>query len=221
MLYLKDMIHRIAYLTPVLLLFSLVLLLSACKPKQGTTGKTETTDFSQYSSSKFDFGQVSFSLADFPELTKVHRDSVAWTSYVAQTREYGPIVYYFTEEVGGLSSPHIQVHYIAKSMEGMETIDNVHAWLKETFVNPQAHGELIMEDEFVQTQDGREVELIGIRRNEFAQNDSITMGLKLMAWGYIDHGDRFVALNFTATDTSDYNQGFPQFTDLIRSYRQE
>ena len=203
-----------------------VLLLSAvaCTSSQdGTNGGdvSHNEDLKNLPRTPFDIGKVSFSLAEFPTLTQVHRDSVAWTSYLPQTEENAPITYYFMDMKRTLSAPHIRIEYIDKKLDLMGSTESIFGWLKGLYINPQQNGKVLEEGSTLTTMDGQEVELLAIERPNVTVNDSLSRGLKIMAWAYVDHGDRFVALNFSTTDRNEYEEGLPFFKDLVRSYQDE
>ena len=200
----------------------LLVLLAGCKTGgSNPNGQSSNEDLADLPRSAYNFGKVSFSMADIPGLDPMHRDSVSWGHLLPQTEDNGPIGYYFVNDDRTLSAPQIRMEYINKSLPEMGSPDQIFSWLKSVFINPMQGGELKSEGEKVKTMDGQEVEILEIIRPAFQESDSIARSLKLMAWAYIDHDDRYVALNLTAIDESDYNKGFPMFKDLIRSYKDE
>ena len=208
----------------IVFLLAFAVLFSACntsKSGDSNGGSSYNEDLKNLSRAKFDMGNVSFSVADIPGLTKVNRDSVGWATYLPQTAENAPIVYYFMDMKRTLSAPHVRLEYIDKQLDLMGSTESIFNWLKGLYINPEQQGQIIEEGEKVRTMDGQEVEILAIKRPEVAVNDTLMRGLKLMAWAYVDHNDRYVAMNFSATDQADFEEGMPQFKDLVRSYHDE
>lgn len=196
------------------LLIAVSILFAACKT-------SSSSDLAILPRSSYDIQGVSFSLADLPELTKVNRDSVGWAQLLPQTDENAPIVYYFLNDQRTLTAPHIRLEYIDKKLPGMGEVNEIHDWLKSVFVNETQKGELISEGRVLSTMDGQDVSLLEIVRPANTPNDSISLGLKMMAWAYIDHNDRYIACNFSATMEEDYKPGLVAFEKLVRSYKDE
>lgn len=202
--------------------FLLLLVLAGCKTGgNGPEDPAGNEDLKDLPRSQYNVGGVSFSFGDVPDLDKVHRDSVGWGHLLPQTEENGPIVYYFVNDKRILSAPHIRVEYIDKKIPRMGTVGEIHDWLKEVFVNPVQGGQIGMEGEMVKTMDGQEVEILQIVRPAFQENDTISRSQKIMTWAYIDHDDRFVAVNLTTIDDTDQAKGMPLFRKLVRSYKDE
>ncbi len=210
------------YLRLLPLLFFVVMLAACTSSQQGEGQDVEhNEDLKGLSRSNYDIGKVSFSVAELPGLTQVHRDSVPWTTYLPQTEENAPITYFFMDMKRTLSAPHIRLEYIDKKLDMMGTKESIFGWLKSLYINPEQQGQILEEGSSLTTMDGQEVEILAIKRPIVQVNDSLKRGLKMMAWAYLDHNDRFVAMNFSATDEGEYNEGLPQFKDLVRSYKDE
>ncbi len=199
----------------VLVLFSLF---TSCKGGKQTGGNEELAGLPRTS---FNTGGVSFSLANIKDMDQVHRDSVDWGYLIPQTEENGPIVYYFTTTLQTLAAPHVRIEYIDKKIDNMGTVESIHGWLKELFMNDVQKGKILSEDQTLTTMDGQEVKLLEIHRPAGFVNDSVQRGDKFMAWSYVDQNDRFVAFNFSTTEQENYDQGMPLFKDLVRSYKEE
>lgn len=202
--------------------FLLLLFLGSCKTGGNTSdGEMGNEELKNLPRSSYNVGGVSFSFADIPDLDVVHRDSVAWGHLIPQTEENGPIVYYFVNDKRILSAPHIRVEYIDRKIPRMGTVADIHGWLQEVFVNPTQGGRVISNGEKVKTMDGQEVEIFQIERPAFMESDTVARSYKVMSWAYIDHDDRFVAVNLTTVDSTDQAKGYPLFENLVRSYRKE
>lgn len=210
--------RSISYLSSLVLI---LFVLAGCKTGSGSDGQNGNEDLKDLPRSSFNVGGVSFSFGDIPDLAQVHRDSVGWGHLLPQTEQNGPIVYYFVNDIRTLSAPHIRVEYIDKNIPRMGTVPEIHDWLKEVFVNPVQGGQVGSQGGVVKTMDGQEVEILQIIRPAFQENDTIARGNKIMTWAYIDHDDRFVAVNLTTIDDSDQEKGYPMFEQLVRSYRDE
>ena len=199
----------------------LVVGLASCKGGKQSSESGLNEELAGLPRTAYSTGGVSFSLADIKDMEMVHRDSVGWGHLIPQTEENGPIVYYFTTTLRTLAAPHVRIEYIDKKIDQMGSVESINNWLKSVFINPMQNGTVTNENETLTTMDGQEVGLLEIHRPGGMVNDSVQRGDKFMAWSYVDHEDRFVAFNFTASEQSDYDQGMPLFRDLVRSYKDE
>lgn len=201
---------------PISALFLITIFAIGCK---GGIKDSSNSDIASLPRTSYSMGGVAFSLANFVDLDVVNRDSVSWSHLLPQTEENAPIVYYFATTDRSLSAPHIRLEYIDKKIENMESTANIFGWLRTAFLNEYQNGVILNEGEHIETMDGEQVEILEIHRPGNVVNDSITRGDKLMAWGYFDQQERFVGINFSATQQDDYDKGLPLFKDLIRSYK--
>lgn len=211
---------KFAYPILTLMIF---LALAGCKPGDGIdpAQKARIEELNQLPRHSFNKGGVSFAIADLPELRRVWPDSVGWASYMPQTEDNGPIVYYFVRGYDQqLASPQIRIEYINKALPDCGTVDELFSWLKGVFVT-ERQASIINEGQTLATAGGEIVRLLEIRQPTSAVNDSLTRSEKSMAFAYLDQGERFVAVNFTAVEDEDYNRGLPLFKDMILSYRKE
>ena len=203
----------------VLLLFAA---LTNCKGgKQSGSGSGINEELAKLPRTSYSTGGVTFSLADITDLEQVNRDSVQWGHLIPQTEENGPIVYYFSTTIRTLAAPHVRIEYIDKKIDQMGSVESIHSWLKSLFLNEMQNGKVLNENEILTTLDGQEVKVLEIHRPGGIVNDSVQRGDKFMAWSYVDHSDRYVAFNFSATEQDEYDQGMPLFKDLVRSYKDE
>jgi hypothetical protein len=195
-----------------------------CGPGDGidSAQKERIEELSQLPRSSFNKGGVSFSIADLPELKQVHPDSVGWASYMPQTEDNGTIAYYFVKGYDvQLASPQVRIEYINKALPDCGSVEELFNWLKGVFVNEDRQASVLNEGQTIATTDGQIVELLEIRQPDVMVNDSIARSSKSMAYAYIDQGERFVALNFTATKDAEYDEGLPLFKDMILSYKKQ
>ncbi|MEM1000155.1 MAG: hypothetical protein AAGN35_24080 [Bacteroidota bacterium] len=184
--------------------------------------KERIEELGQLPRTTFNQGGVSFSIAELPELKMVHPDSVGWASYMAQTEDNGTIGYYFIKGYDlQLASPQIRIEYINKALPDCGSVEELFNWLKGVFVNDERQATVLNEGQTIATTDGQIVELLELRQPQLSLNDSLARSSKTMAYAYIDQGERFVALNFTATEDDAYDEGLPLFKDMILSYRKE
>jgi hypothetical protein len=197
--------------------------LAGCKPGDGIdpAQKARIEELSQLPRQSFNKGGVSFTVAELPELRRVWPDSVGWASSMPQTEDNGPIVYYFVRGYDQqLSSPQIRIEYINKALPDCGTVDELFGWLKGVFIT-ERQASVINEGQTLATASGEIIRLLEIRQPVTQVNDSLTRSSKSMAFAYMDQGERFVALNFTALEDEDYSRGLPLFKDIILSYRKE
>jgi hypothetical protein len=193
-------------------LFALsVLVLAACKTA------INNDDIINLPREDYDKGGVRFSLAKIDGFKRVLPDSVGWASYMPQTEENGQIAYLFlTGHEIELASPQVRVEYIAKSLPNCGTEQQLMDWVKTMFVNPERNGTVIGGDP-LKTLDDQDVQVLEIVTPAQAINDSTLRSGKRMAWAYVDGGERYIAFNFTSTDSAEYVRGIPMFRQLVRS----
>ena len=208
----------------ILSMIFLLLIATGCGPDDGidSAQKARHGELSKLPRAHYNRGGVKFSVAALPDLKAVQYDSVGWASYMPQTEENGQVIYYFFRGYDmKLGSPQIRIEYIAKSLPNCGTVEELFTWVKSVFVNEERNAKIITEGTTLAAMDGQITELLEIRQPETMTSDSVMRGTKSMAYAYIDQGERFVALNFTAVEDEDYAAGLPIFKDLILSYRKE
>lgn len=162
---------------------------------------------------------VSITLAEFEGLKPMSRDSVPWASIMQESEDNGQIIYFFYPgyEIS-LGSPQIRIEYMSRSLKGCSHPDSVLNWLKGLYINPDQNGSIIGENQ-VQTLDGKAVTLLEILRPETRYEDSLLYVEKRMAWAYAELPNHLIGFSYTALGADDYNQNFPLFKDIIRSYK--
>lgn len=212
----------------VYILLSAAFVLQACKTPTNSEAKIPDRSVDEVTLGKlpratFDRGQVHFSLANLDGLYRVPKDSIPWSYQLQETPDNGQIVYYFLQGTPiEMGSPHIRVEYISRNLPGCSTADSLFDWLKGMYVEGERKGKMLDNGKTVTTADNQSVDVLEIFIPQFTRvEDSATLAGKYMAWAYVPHNERFVAVNLTTTEKTKYEICLPLFKDLIRSYRKE
>lgn len=204
------------------------LVFQACKTPAQKEGKipdrsVDAATLARLPRSTFDRGGVKFSLANLDGLFRVPKDSVGWSVQLPESNDNGQIVYYFLQgETIEMGSPHVRIEYISRALPGCSTSDSLFNWLENMYINPERQGKLMYNGDNVETLDNQTVRVLEIFIPQYTRvEDSSLLSGKYMAWAYVEHQDRFVAMNLTTTEKAKYSASLPMFKDLIRSYRKE
>lgn len=162
-------------------------------------------------------GGEEFSFREIDGLYNIPMDSLPWAAGLKYNAQNSPICYYFLSPADlSLSTPHIRVEYMSKSLPSCGTSDSVLTWLKDHFL-VQQRGYLLTDKTPMETYSGKEAMFMEIGINP-VQADSVFYPGKNMAWAYIEGDTSLIGMNFTAQDQAQYATGLVLFKELVMSY---
>ncbi|MEM7037315.1 MAG: hypothetical protein AAF570_10070 [Bacteroidota bacterium] len=163
-------------------------------------------------------------------------DSVPWAATMPKGDQNGVVVYFFLEgERVMLSAPQIRVEYVAKSMPGAETREQLFNWLKSVFVNSNREGRVMDETTELDVA-GEKVRLLEIHTPELTMSNSNSdddgaeshdsddgedrpvRAEKQMLWAFLSHGEYWIGLACSATNPAKFEALRPHFHALVRSF---
>jgi hypothetical protein len=208
------------YIGSTLAILILVLHITACNG-QGVSAEESEKVAALEGLPRIDYadGHVTFSLAEIEGLKQVSKDSVPWAMYMAETDSNGQLGYFFYPGYKiELASPQIRIEFMHRGLKGCSSADSLFTWLKSVFMTPERKGVVVGESN-LGSLDGQVIKMLEMETPDYRTNDTMQYSGKRMAWAYAENGDRLIGFAYSAITQDDYQQGLPQFMDLVRSYK--